>query len=187
MSSDFEQSLRNRILEWMAASGTNLTEEEFEQKVKEVKEDFKTQTRRAAQQLEAPRPNNNQQSLEDFKTRSQITTQNRAAQVPIQRAESEVIGDLHGTKIGIETGATKELIGATSDAGMRVLGAPYSDIQAATNQNTLDLNTQNLEYLKSRDNMIGQQLSADREARTRGMNMNFLKDLALTGYLIFGD
>lgn len=181
--SALEDAIRRVVLE---GAGLKTVSPELEARIKTAAETYEAARQSTAGQLldrESQTPAALEAQLQ--RGRNANTLYDEKTGLIEGRQNVKLDGIQKGTDIRV--GAQKELMGSAADALYQAVGGSWMDVAAQTNDATQKLLDTNVGYKDRQLNAITGQMDKNRALRQRGQTFDFLKDLAVTGYMIFGD
>lgn len=184
--SAIRDKVRNTLLKQLGLDG-NTTSEDFEARVDEITERYEASQRRTAEVLEQPRPVQAPQSVENVRAGDAAARDHYGASTALIGERGAVQNDLADTARQSRLRAQSGLINAQTAATKDLVGGSLMDVGAQDHAATQGLLDSNIGYRDRTRDAVLQRYDRSVEMAQQQNTMNFLKDLALTGYMIFGE
>ena len=181
-----EDRIKRRIYEKLGLDPSSSTPQ-IDQYVAEIGEQYEAAKRRTAGQLETPRESQIPSMLEANGKRIE---QERGAYEGMTKPildRGAGYNALEREALQNQTDAKTRLMQAGSAAVVDQVGGTWMDVAGQTQaarQKLLDATIADRQQGRS---LLADQLNQNRGVYQRGQTLDFLKDLAVTGYMLFGD
>lgn len=184
--SAIRDKVRATLLKQFGLDGAS-TSQDFEARVDEITKRYEATQRRTAEVLEEPRPAQAPQSIDNVRQGDAAAREHYSATTPLIGERNAVINQAADQARQSRVNAANAL-GAGQVANVKELvGGNLMDVAAQDHAATKDILGMNVGYRDRTRDAVLERYDKSVDLSRQQMNMNFLKDLALTGYMIFGD
>ena len=184
--SAIRDKVRATLLKQFGLDGAT-TSEDFEARVDEITKRYEETQRRTAEVLEQPRPVQAQQSVQNVRAGDTAAREHYGASTPLIGERGAVQNDLADTARQSRLRAQTGLINAQTAATKDLVGGSLMEVGAQDHAATQGLLDSNIGYRDRTRDAVLQRYDRSLDLAQRQGTFDFLKDLALTGYMIFGD